>query len=537
MKNLFAGKHSCFGKLSFGDGSSSQGEGFYDRDVMLVYCGKFDSMDGEVEINEDHLSLLEKNHNQRVAGSTKLASGETNMADFPPLQLDHSTSAAMTIGRVPFPVRVGEYQDEGESKKALFGRVRFLGTENVEKAKDGRYTHVSIGADLENGILNELSVTPFPAAPNAALLGNKRFGTVDSFSWKNKAISIYESQGKFFIYVDGKLDKNLPIFSSKEDAKKYAQTKLSTGGSMDKEKLKKHLMEHHKMSAEDADKKMASMSDEDEKKMASEVDEKEKKMAADEEEKKKLAADETEHAPKEAAMAANKAKFVQLAKGFKTASSSARLNQKKGNILVRLSALKAKAKVTPAEIKSMDIARLAAKGDEAIEAVLDSYEKREPQVLVGLFGTQKAESIAKLAKKSMLNSLEVEARVQFSSNPKNKKFSDGQAPGAVAAPKLADPDQDGDEHLEAAPGEHHEAFAKMKEAFEGGHHEEAMAHMKHLGECLERMKHLGEEKPEAGKDAEAHMASMGQDVKTLQDLFDDLVKLSSASLGVDASEI
>lgn len=487
-KKLIAGKHSCVGHLNAGsEDQIAEGDGFMDRNVMCVYTGKFDSMDGEVEITEDHLTALAANHNKRVDGSARLASGEPNMADFPPLQLDHSTSAAMTVGRVPFKLSVGDFIDkDGKKKKALFGRVRVLGKENVEKSKDGRYTHVSIGADLDTGILNELSITPFPAAPNASLLKN-------------------------------------------------GATKLSTGGSMDKEKLKKHLMEHEKLSEKEADEKLAAMSDEDGKKLSKEVDDKEKLAAADADakEKEKLAAKEADEKEEgKEKLAASKKEFVKLAKGFKTASGTARLNQNKSKIAIRLSALRAKSKVTPAEIKEIDIAKLASKGDEAIEAVLDSYEKREPQVLVGMFGTQKGESTAKLAKSAMLSALETEARVQFTSNPKNKKFAEGQK----EAPKSSEENMaDGAE--EKPSGEHLAVYDSMKKCMEEGKHEEALAHAEHLGSLLKRLGADAVGDGKDSKDAESHMSALAGDVKTMQELFGDLVKLASANLGVDTSEI
>ena len=141
---------------------------------MLVYTGKFNSLDGEVEIKDEDIEKLATNHNGMLASLKRLAVGDVPVKHYPPLQLDHSTSAKDTVGRLVGDLEVGEHTTPEGKYKALFGKVRILGKENVEKVMDGRWTHVSIGADLESHKITELTITPFPAAADASLLSKNR---------------------------------------------------------------------------------------------------------------------------------------------------------------------------------------------------------------------------------------------------------------------------------------------------------------------------------------------------------------------------
>lgn len=168
---------------------------------MLVYAGSFDSMDGPVTVTEEQIDLLIQNHNASL--SRLEAAGDGDEAHFvrscPPLQVDHSTSAMMTVGRVVGRLSKGTHtlEDGSQAPCLLTDRVRVLGAENIEKCKDGRWATISIGADLEKGVLNELSITPFPAAPNASLLAKRlaRFSApyeVSSTKYRGVQIEIYQ---------------------------------------------------------------------------------------------------------------------------------------------------------------------------------------------------------------------------------------------------------------------------------------------------------------------------------------------------------
>lgn len=176
-----------------------------DRKAMLVYCGKFESMDGPVEIGDEHIEALAKNHNDVLTKLASLAGKDIPLKHCPPIQLDHSVSARDTVGRLVGPLEVGEY----EGKKALYGNLRVLGRENVEKVKDGRWTHLSIGADLDSGKLTELTITPFPAAPDAAMLSRLAARVIYSETYQGEKFQVVLKDGKFFYRVEGLLNGQL----------------------------------------------------------------------------------------------------------------------------------------------------------------------------------------------------------------------------------------------------------------------------------------------------------------------------------------
>jgi hypothetical protein len=166
------------GSFESGDGTiatTSAGGAQLDKRCLLVYAGTFDSMDGEVTITPDHLTHLAETHNSILSRlKASLGGGEVPVKHNPPLQLDHSTSAKDTVGRLVGLLETGEYTlEDGSKVPALYGTARVLGKENVDKVIDGRWCNLSIGADLETGKLNELTITPFPAAPGATMLARK----------------------------------------------------------------------------------------------------------------------------------------------------------------------------------------------------------------------------------------------------------------------------------------------------------------------------------------------------------------------------
>lgn len=83
--------------------------------------------------------------------------------DGAPIQLDHSTSAKDTVGRL----KAVEMQGD-----ALIGTLEFKGKENVERVEDGRWNKLSVGLKIKHPAMaiQELSVTPFPALEKAEIL-------------------------------------------------------------------------------------------------------------------------------------------------------------------------------------------------------------------------------------------------------------------------------------------------------------------------------------------------------------------------------
>jgi hypothetical protein len=99
---------------------------------------------------------------------------------------------------------------------------------------------------------------------------------------------------------------------------------------------------------------------------------------------------------------------------MKKKTDAVRLALRKTNLAARFTRLRAQAKVTPAELKKIDFVKLAAANDVTIEAVVQSYENREPVIRTGQLGTIKAMSAAELSKKTQLTQLEQECRANMS---------------------------------------------------------------------------------------------------------------------------
>ena len=168
-----------------GEAKVDEKKAYLDKPVMLVYEGEFSSLDGPVTISSEDIDKLVSNHNSFLGKLSRLANGDIPLKHAPPLQLDHSTSARDTVGRLVGEIKVGEHLGEdGQPRKAIMGTARILGADNVERVLDGRWTNVSIGADLENHKITELSITPFPAAADASLLS--RMGKSDILAKANQ---------------------------------------------------------------------------------------------------------------------------------------------------------------------------------------------------------------------------------------------------------------------------------------------------------------------------------------------------------------
>lgn len=356
----------------------------YTRRALLVYEGVFQAMDGEVIVSKEDVMRLFANHNAVISHNCRLSQCGPNdlpMKDYPPLQLDHSASAKDTIGRLIGEVEVGPYiRKDGKEVLALYGNACFLGADNCEKAQDGRYTHLSVGVDFEKGSFSELTVTPFPAAPEASLLSSKG----DNMDEKLK------QKLKHFLTGSKKM--------SEEDAEKHLKR-----CSEDTEEMSKLTVE-----VDEEEKKLSLEKDALSKKLAAEKDENDKKLAFEKEK------DEKEKEEKMKKMSAARAQITKLSSDFRSTSDGVQLAAKKGRITTRLAALRAEAKVTPAEIKKMDIDKLSKEPIATIEAVLKSYEDREPVIITGQFGSIKAEELHRLSTKTRVSQLEAETRANMS---------------------------------------------------------------------------------------------------------------------------
>lgn len=522
-----------------GDGEDIS-ETIYQRVVLMVYTGQFSSMDGEVKVEPRHILAMEANHNSVFARLKRLATGDVPMKDCPPLQLDHSVSARDTIGRVVGEFHSADVEINGKKELGLFGIARFLGKENIEKAKDGRYTNVSIGADLEACILNELSVTPFPAAPNAGLLSKHRLASHNGVDYEIEEVD----PGKYSIYIieNGQKKKVSDHAGSHEEVDREAKRYIDEKGDVKMhEKLKKHLMEKKKLSEKDAEKlagdicksQMSKMGMDEEKmsKHLSEADEKEmSRMSEDhDEDQKKLAADTEKEEEKKLAA---KTSFIKLAKGMKDEISKLSSDLRKSSVSARLARLRSQGKITPAEIKKLDIAKISNMSAEVLDATMSAFEALEPRLhLNQMTGTTKAEDISKVQEKYRLAKLEVETRMNMPSKRK----------AALAEHKrLAESEQNEIEKVAEKKGD--EAPAKgmltkvsyddlCKMLDDSGRHEELKKHLKHMSE------HYGEDDGKEHEDSDKHMSALVTKQTEIQKNLDTILSLAAPALGINQTEL
>lgn len=374
---------------------------YLDKNCVLLTEGTFNSMDGEVTITSEHLDKIAQVYNEKI-DAIKAEGREPVMADYQPAQLDHSVSAKDTIGRLIGPLSVAEVN----GKQTLFGVIRFLGSEAIEKVSDGRWTHLSVGINsLETCVLDEITVTPFPACKDAIL-----------FSEKGKKMNEDEKKEK---------EDEKKLSEDKDEDDKKEEKKLTEDKDEDDKKEEKKLSEDKDEDDKKEEKKLTEDKDEDDKK-------EEKKLADEKAEHEK---GETQSEEKEE----HKTKLSAALSTMKKKQESFRLAIKTANINSRFARLRSEAKVTPAEMKKIDVARLAKSSDETIAAVLESYENRQPAVHTAVLATVNAVNVAKVAeeiKLAEMRQIEKESRARFSSIPKkddeqsnnDMNFSDNKTP-------------------------------------------------------------------------------------------------------------
>lgn len=316
---------------------------------------------------------------------------------------------------------------------------------------------------------------------------------------------------------------------------------------MDKDKMKKHMMDEHKMSEKEAEEKLAKCTEEEMKKLAAEVDEHEKKMAEkkeedkkemaeekddekkemskeEEDEKKSLAEkedeekDEMESAEKEKKLAAARDRIVRLSSDFRKSFEVSQLAAKKGKILSRLSALKASAKITPAEIKKIDVEKLAGQGIETVDLVLKTYEDREPVIMTGALGSIKADELHRLSSEIRMSRLEAETRKNMSllKHTVKTKMQDGQAPEEVSI------------HVDTTPHVHQEmakCYGDVCKMMDEGKLAEAKELLK---------KYMMKPESEGRMDMVEHdkqMSALAEESIKMQNKFDELQKLAVTLVG------
>ena len=361
---------------------------------------------------------------------------------------------------------------------------------------------------------------------------------------KVKMSSVYVGKGKsrtVYYFENGNIydedGNHVGKAPNVEAAKKFVEenwSSLSKGEEMNEElkkRLKKHLTEEKKMSEEDAEKHLAHLSsdegEEEMSKLSAEVEEHDKKLAAEEEEKSKLAAEEKEEKLKK--MAAAKDSITRLTSDFRSAFEGSQLAAKKGRILTRLSKLRAEAKITPAEVKKIELDKLSAQTEATIEAVLKTYEDREPVIQTGALGSIKAEEIHGLSKQVRMSRLEEETRANMSLLSKKDK-KDGKD-GVRRLSKM----EDVNVHIDTTPHNHYDLSAEEAEIgrlMDEGKKEEAKLKMR---ECLKKALSYGSSSGAAAQlsseETEKQLSALAEATKKMQTSYEELQKLTASLVG------
>lgn len=568
IRLLKTGRHACLGALDDGHGVVDYGDESVERRALLVYPGTFQSMDGPVEVTEDNVRSLCSNYNMVMQKGKRTAKGQVALKEFAPIQVDHSEHATHTVGRLMGPLEVAQFDiPEQGTTWGLFGTMRFLGKENCDKVKDGRWTHVSIGADLDANKINEVSITPFPAAPFAAMLRKEihmaadaakkpyREMTNDELDGERKEVeklhvdaltakgpddgttkmlknqleqinTEFEARGNKAVEMTG----GMPVpgspagteVESKEEpkgpenlAKDYAyDTALKAFGEANKEFLMAwHEKGGGKLSA--AEEPKPGMPEE-------------AKMAGEPAEEEQKATEKVNPvAVKDPTQLARRARLVTLSKSIKETGKSIHLEENRAKIGSRLRGLRAQAKITPAEAKKIDVARLAATNEATIDAVLSSYESREPVIITGIYGNANAPDVSSLvkdARKARMTRLEAETRANMSSI-----LSEKDAPRMPEAdePKVHRMPNEEAEMSSEAHGTHCSHMEHAYKLMEEGKHEEALSKMR---ACMEHMK-------QSKMYADTNLTSMAAEVSKLRQQCNDLMKLAAESLQVQENEL
>ena len=511
-----------------------------ERRARLVYTGDFESMDGPVTVSEAQLVKLAEGYNSRLAKLVRMTvGGAIPVGLLPPLQLDHKRESSVTIGRLSNKnLTIEDWKDEdGVVRKALYGMIRISGRENVEKTLDGRYSTLSIGADFENPHIEEVSVTPFPAAKHAMAMSRRRMSRGervyhDDSDGLVSEVFLNTANGKYEAVLDGKsLDLFLTTDSAIEALKKAAEeilkkrpTKLSEGDDMKlnaftRKRLSRYFQLRKKMTEEEAEtelKKLEKEEDEEKlKKLADEVEEDEKKE--EEEKKKKLSAANDD--------------VKRLATDFTAKRDAVKLAARTAWVGNRLSAIRSSGKITPAEIKKINLTELSAKSDEAVEAVLKSYEDRQPVIFIGQIGSLKALSglkkISEDKKSRELAELEARSRANMSlkrAEASNKRLAEGEKEVEKGEEKGAEDSVsihiDTDPHTDLA--ETQTTYDELCNMMDSGKIEEAKEKLKKM---MESMKRLGSSyvipEPTMHETSMTYLAAMQKDIDSLSKQFDD----------------
>jgi hypothetical protein len=408
------------------------------RRALLLYAGTFGSMDGETEITAVHIEKILAQHNTTI----KQLGENATMADFPPLMVDHSISARDVVGRLVGEVERGEH----EGKPALYGTLQFLGAENIERVIDGRWTHVSISADLETGKIIELTVTPFPAVPNAKMFSQGQgqgkgeamklklsaacmAALVAKFAEESKQTpeeaeanvkemdepTIREAAKRFGVEIEIEPDtEDKPPEGEGDDPTRMSSRSVKSKGHLAFIKNESGDWELYERSGRvmKAPVGQPLALDTEQRQGRDEGSMSQKDVILKKISGTNLSADNDADE--------NKIKMSAGFQAIKKKTADTRFALNKALITTRIARLRGEAKITPAEVKSIDVEKLARASAETQEAVIASYKNRQPVIHLGLYGSATAADptkVANEARRARMAKMEADARARMSSVP------------------------------------------------------------------------------------------------------------------------
>lgn len=298
--------------------------------------------------------------------------------------------------------------------------------------------------------------------------------------------------------------------------KDEAEAKLEGLSPEDKEALEAKIKKWA-----DSDDELSGENDDDDK--LSEEDKAKKKLAFEAKEK-----DENEEKEKKAAkLTAAKSDITKLSTDFRATTEAARLAASKGRIITRLSKLRAQAKITPAEVKKIDLVKLSASSQEAIDAVLHTYESREPVIHLGQMGTTKAENLSEHQAKTRMSRLEAETRANMpmlARSDKGKRLAEGEgAPRGIPAIDSSPPVPD--------TSSYEADYGHICSMIDQGN---AIGAKDFLKKLLEKIA-LGGQSDDFTEsntlETENQLSALAESVQKMQTQFDTLSKLASSLVG------
>lgn len=159
------------------------------RPAILVHSGPngekviFNSADGEIFFDKARIKHIVRQHNKKIQSLAAGYGGVEKMpiGAFPPILDAHENdSNNRIVGRLSSLLRYEKRNvpGVGENVSCACADITFLGKDTVERVKDGRIYHLSIGIDESTDTLSETSTVITPAAPGAMLLkrGESKIG-------------------------------------------------------------------------------------------------------------------------------------------------------------------------------------------------------------------------------------------------------------------------------------------------------------------------------------------------------------------------